>query len=175
MEQLPQPQGKQIAHREDLDVYVSDGSDLQGGMAREARLLRFVGAPVAYGYYEETDEQHSCSYLQRDFLAYSRIDTVFYSLFALERHLLGENGLILHCAVLRVGEEALLFSGPSGVGKSTHASIWCSQVADAQVINGDRALLQWGNEGLLACGWCARQARPEFRSEEPLSCLRHVI
>ena len=79
---------------------------------------------------------------------------MFYSLFALERHLLGNNGLILHCAMLRVGEEALLFSGPSGVGKSTHADLWRAQIPDTEIINGDRALLQWTGDRLFAHGWC---------------------
>lgn len=175
---LPQPKGVPVAHRADLDVYKITGFDAQdtdsdvhgtdsstvksgidssavkGGAGREARLLRFVGAPVAYGYYEEIREGHSRSYFQRDFLSYSQIDTVFYSLFALERHLLGNNGLILHCAMLRVGEEALLFSGPSGVGKSTHADLWRAQIPDTEIINGDRALLQWTGDRLFAHGWC---------------------
>lgn len=153
-DRLPQPQGKQITHRADLDVYEAAGSRSEGGEVREVRLLRFVGAPMAYGYYEEKDEHYSRSFLQRDFVMYSQIDTVFYSLFALERHLLGEKGLILHCSMLRVGAEVLLFSGPSGVGKSTHADLWRSHFADTEVINGDRALLQWESGHLIAHSWC---------------------
>lgn len=166
---LPQPEGTQIAHRADIDVYETNGLDAQdaendvcgsnrltaqGGAAREVRLLRFIGAPVAYGYYEEINEGRSFSCLRRDFLSYSQIDTVFYSLLALERHLLRQDGLILHCAMLRVGAEALLFSGPSGTGKSTHADLWCTQAAHTQIINGDRALLQWTDGRFMAHGWC---------------------
>ena len=166
---LPQPKGTQIAHRADIDVYKvngldaqdaetdvcgSDRSAAQGGAAREVRLLRFIGAPVAYGYYEEIDEGHSLVCLRRDFLSYSQIDTVFYSLLALERHVLRQDGLILHCAVLQVGAEVLLFSGPSGIGKSTHADLWCTQAANTQIINGDRALLQWTEGRFMAHGWC---------------------
>ena len=151
---LPVPQGCQIAHRADLDVYAISDSDIQGGAVRETRLLRFVGAKEAYGYYEECGEHQSRVYLQREFLPYASIDTVFYSLFALERHLLTENGVILHCAMLRVGSEALLFSGPSGIGKSTHASLWQTHVPDAEIINGDRALLQWVDGQLMAHSWC---------------------
>lgn len=151
---LPQPKGVPVAHRADLDVYASSASLAKSGAVREARLLRFVGAADPYGYYEEMEEHRYCVWLQRDYLAYSQIDTVFYSLFALERHLLEKTGLILHCAMLRVGEEALLFSGPSGIGKSTHAQLWCTHATDAQVINGDRALLQYGSDRLFAYGWC---------------------
>lgn len=49
--------------------------------------------------------------------------------------------LVLHSAyiVTRAGE-AILFSGPSGVGKSTQAALW-EQLAGARVVNGDRALV----------------------------------
>ena len=57
--------------------------------------------------------------------------------------LLAESGmLVLHSAYLLTREgEALLFSGPSGVGKSTQAALW-ERFAGGQVINGDRALLR---------------------------------
>lgn len=54
--------------------------------------------------------------------------------------------LVLHCAyiVTRAGE-AILFSGPSGVGKSTQAALW-EQLAGARVVNGDRALVDVGKK-----------------------------
>ena len=56
--------------------------------------------------------------------------------------ILAERGmLVLHSAyiVARTGE-AILFSGPSGVGKSTQAALW-ECCAGARVVNGDRALV----------------------------------
>lgn len=54
--------------------------------------------------------------------------------------------LVLHCAyiVTRAGE-AILFSGPSGVGKSTQAALW-ERCAGARVVNGDRALVDVGKK-----------------------------
>lgn len=54
--------------------------------------------------------------------------------------------LVLHCAyiVTRDGE-AILFSGPSGVGKSTQAALW-ERCAGARVVNGDRALVDVGKK-----------------------------
>lgn len=49
--------------------------------------------------------------------------------------------LVLHSAyIVTPAGEAILFSGPSGIGKSTQAALW-ERFAGAQVINGDRALL----------------------------------
>lgn len=57
--------------------------------------------------------------------------------------LLAEHGmLILHSSYIRMADgRGLVFSGHSGVGKSTQAALW-EQFAAAQVINGDRALLR---------------------------------
>ncbi len=54
--------------------------------------------------------------------------------------------LVLHSAyiVTRAGG-AILFSGPSGVGKSTQAVLW-ERCAGARVVNGDRALVDVGKK-----------------------------
>lgn len=49
--------------------------------------------------------------------------------------------LILHSSyIVTPAGEAILFSGPSGIGKSTQAELW-EKYAGAQVINGDRTLI----------------------------------
>ena len=49
--------------------------------------------------------------------------------------------LVLHSAyIVTSAGEAILFSGPSGVGKSTQAALW-ERCAGARVVNGDRALV----------------------------------
>lgn len=54
--------------------------------------------------------------------------------------------LVLHSAyIVTPAGEAILFSGPSGIGKSTQAALW-ERFAGAQVINGDRALLDVGKQ-----------------------------
>lgn len=54
--------------------------------------------------------------------------------------------LVLHSAyIVTPAGEAILFSGPSGIGKSTQAALW-ERSAGAQIINGDRALLDIGRK-----------------------------
>lgn len=56
---------------------------------------------------------------------------------------------ILHSSYINYKGECILFSGPSGVGKSTQASLW-EQYENAEIINGDRTAIN-KNTGK----WCA--------------------
>lgn len=56
--------------------------------------------------------------------------------------LAGFGQLVLHSSfVLTQSGAAVLFSGPSGIGKSTQAALW-QQYAGADIINGDRTLIR---------------------------------
>lgn len=67
------------------------------------------------------------------------------------RMLAEHGGVVLHSSyVLTKQGEALLFSAPSGTGKSTQAELW-RKFAGAKVINGDRALIKAQN-GVTANG-----------------------
>lgn len=76
--------------------------------------------------------------------------------FALEYVFLRFGGLFLHSSHVRVGDKALIFSAPSGTGKSTQADLW-EKYAGAEVMNGDRTLLRkkdgvWYAYGCPMCG-----------------------
>lgn len=69
----------------------------------------------------------------------------------LEQILLRENRLIFHAACVEMTYGGILFTGPSGVGKSTQADLWV-QHRDAFLINGDRPILQKCDMGWKAWG-----------------------
>lgn len=50
-------------------------------------------------------------------------------------------GFCLHSSIIRRNGKAVLFSAPSGVGKSTQAELW-KRYRGAEVLNGDRALIR---------------------------------
>ena len=61
--------------------------------------------------------------------------------FAFEHLFYRYGGLFLHSTYVDVGGRALLFSAPSGTGKSTQADLW-ERYAGGELINGDRTLLR---------------------------------
>ena len=67
-------------------------------------------------------------------------------------HLLATSGcVILHSSFIALENRGILFTAPSGTGKSTQASLWeCFR--GAQIINGDRSAVRFDNGQPLAGG-----------------------
>ncbi|MDO4333194.1 MAG: hypothetical protein Q4C58_11020 [Eubacteriales bacterium] len=63
------------------------------------------------------------------------------NLLGLEALLLEGRGLLLHAAFIRWKQKGVLFSAPSGTGKSTQAGLW-TVYEGAEIINDDRAGLR---------------------------------
>ena len=68
-----------------------------------------------------------------------------------EQVLLWKNRMILHASLIDTGTGGNLFSGPSGMGKSTQAALW-EQYENAAQINGDRPVLYRKGNQWLGCG-----------------------
>ncbi|MGM9637443.1 MAG: hypothetical protein ACI3YK_05585 [Eubacteriales bacterium] len=66
-----------------------------------------------------------------------------------ERLMLQENRLILHASCIDTPFGGILFSGRSGIGKSTQAALW-ERCRGARLLNGDRPILHKTD-----CGWLA--------------------
>lgn len=80
----------------------------------------------------------------------------------------------LHAACVEVGDYAVAFTGPSGMGKSTRAAAW-GKAFGAQLISGDRPAVRIGKQGSTACGvpWDGKEQI--FRDVEvPLKCIMEV-
>ncbi len=143
----PLPAGWQpVLSRNDLRVF------RQG--TREARLASLGTPDAGYALYQERSAAEADVYFAAALKEELKMDTIFMSCLSLERHLALRGCCILHCSYLDYRGEAVLFSGPSGIGKSTHADLWCRHIEGARLINGDRALLCPGADGVYeACGW----------------------
>ena len=56
---------------------------------------------------------------------------------------------IMHSAVIEVDGRAYAFAAKSGVGKSTHISLWLKTIPGARVLNGDKPLFRMNEDGSL--------------------------
>lgn len=74
------------------------------------------------------------------------------------RKILKFNGMMLHASAIKMDGEVYLFSGPSEVGKSTHANLWKQHFKDAVVINDDKPALRLIDGKWIAYGtpWCGK-------------------
>ncbi len=71
---------------------------------------------------------------------------------AMAEHLVLEaGGVVFHCAYIAHAGKAILFTAPSGTGKSTQAELWRA-LRGAEIINGDRAVIRVTDAGVMACG-----------------------
>lgn len=79
--------------------------------------------------------------------------------FQFHKKLLHFDGMMLHSSAVEMDGRAYLFSGPSGMGKSTHTKLWRSAFGDAAVVfNDDKPALRRMNERWFAYGtpWCGK-------------------
>lgn len=69
--------------------------------------------------------------------------------------------MVLHGSCIAKGGKALLFSAPSGTGKSTHTGLWKKYYPETEYINDDAPVLRFDKEGkVLACGSPLGAAKP---------------
>ena len=68
-----------------------------------------------------------------------------------ERLLLEKNGIILHSAFIKYEGKGILFTAPSGTGKSTQADLWM-KLRGTEIVNGDRAAVRLANGQIIAEG-----------------------
>ena len=69
----------------------------------------------------------------------------------LEHLIAGIRGFVFHASYIDIGGRAILFTAPSGTGKSTQADLWHS-LRGAKILNGDRSVVRCTENGVVACG-----------------------
>ena len=143
---LPEAEGELIVDRVDLQVFHT-----KEGL--ESRRIGVKGEERPYALYRETARNRAEIFVGRWYLAeVEKYEVVFLSLLALERRLAEQPCLILHCAYTEYQGKAMLFSAPSGTGKTTQAGLW-EQYRGSRTVNGDKALLEYDGKAWTANGW----------------------
>ena len=58
-------------------------------------------------------------------------------------YIINHGGFFLHCSCLSIDGQAIVFTAPSGTGKSTHAALWRRHFGDrVEMINDDKPLVR---------------------------------
>lgn len=132
-----------------------------------------------FHYYQNENGEEQCFHLIKDmyyhavtiigeregychYISYSwlkeAVDNGYYleNFFCLEKILMQFQCMILHSCHIQHGGKSILFSAPSGTGKSTQGELW-EKYAGAEVINGDRTAIrkvnnEWKAYGVPFCG-----------------------
>ena len=76
-------------------------------------------------------------------------------------------GFFLHAALIAAEGEGIAITARSGVGKSTHASLWCDLLSDGcRILNGDKPLIRRCEGGFLGFGtpFAGKEGRHENAS-----------
>ena len=65
----------------------------------------------------------------------------------------------MHGAAIAVNQKAIMFTAPSGTGKTTHIMKWIRKVNNSSVINGDKPLIRLSDSQAIVCGtpWCGKE------------------
>ena len=68
--------------------------------------------------------------------------------------LIEEDVILFHCSAIEMDKKAYLFSGPSGIGKSTHVRMWREVFAEKNIhmINDDKPLIRFKEDGEYVYG-----------------------
>lgn len=144
VDELPKPEGVCVYQDPGRWVYEKGGAVISylGSVAKSAdqAYIRAARWP------DRTDIR-----VKRDALkGYIPAKTVINGLES-EHLVVARDGFLFHCSYIAWQGSAILFTAPSGVGKSTQAELW-RRYRGAEVINGDRAVVRLGEMGVEAWG-----------------------
>lgn len=142
--ELPAPELPPVAEGDSMLVY-SDGT----------AQIRYLGNirktwETAYLRAEHREKDHHVLLKASNFPREIGVTPVLNAL-ATEHLVLDAGGVVLHTSYILHGGKAILFTAPSGTGKSTQADLW-KKHRNARIINGDRAVIRMAEGQAVACG-----------------------
>lgn len=112
---------------------------------------------------EQTPEQMVCYILEEEVDNCRNIGHLF-QLIRLEQIFMLRDAMVLHSSFIDWNGKGILFTAPSGTGKSTQADLWV-KYQNAEIINGDRTVLRMSKHGWQASGLPYAGSSDIFRNE----------
>ena len=142
-------------------------------MGKEKQVYHFPARnykPYARVIWRDNKKEIFCEYLQgKEY--YMNYSHNLCDLLGLETLLLRGFGLLLHASFIRWKGKGILFSAPSGTGKSTQAKLW-ADCENAEILNGDRTGLRQTEDGWQAYGLPVAGSSEIYRNESaPLATV----
>jgi hypothetical protein len=142
VDSLPPPEGESVFQGISLQVF------LQG-----QRQTISMGSLLPEGAHTQIRREGAFSQVQvlRREVPHRIMPRLVLNTLEAEHHIARHSGFLLHSAFIQVDGKAILFTAPSGTGKSTQAELW-RKYRGARIINGDRSAVTVGEQGVLAHG-----------------------
>lgn len=116
----------------------------------ESYICVYMKNGRAYGAIEEF-ETHVNVYLLEGYKKQELHHYFLLDLLHLERALIKKQSFVLHCSYVTFNNEAVLFTAPSGGGKTTQAILWVNH-KKARIVNGDKAIVGYEGGKWMAYG-----------------------
>ncbi|MBQ8800833.1 MAG: hypothetical protein IJZ52_00895 [Clostridium sp.] len=144
VDELTPPTGTCIANEGGFRVY-ADGTD----------MIRYIGSvqqswEPAYLRVHHHGYDHQVQMKRSQYTDRIGVHTVLNCLSA--EHLVARaGGFIFHSSYIERNGQGILFTAPSGTGKSTQADLW-AQLRGARILNGDRSAIRVTASGVQVCG-----------------------
>lgn len=144
VEELTPPDGECVASPPGFRVY-------QAG----ERQIRYIGSvqngwEPAYMRVEHCGREHRGELKLSQFPGRVGTHTVLEAV-AAEHLIAREYGVVFHSSYIEYEGQAILFTAPSGTGKSTQAELWRA-LRGAEIINGDRSAIRVVDDVVYAAG-----------------------
>ncbi len=114
-------------------------------------------------------------YALEDSLPWGKSIHQLYEEMALPHVLLKKNRMILHASYIDCNGQGIIFTAPSGTGKSTQADLWHAH-RGAQILNGDRAVVGLRGDRPYVFGFPMSGSSPYCENRTlPLCCVVSLL
>lgn len=101
------------------------------------------GLPYAYSLFYKNQKNNIDIYIERS-CNYIKNTLDVFEIIMFEKILSLNDIIVLHASYIKYNEKSILFTAPSGTGKSTQADLW-QKYENAEIINGDKVALKKDN------------------------------